>query len=300
MDRRVEGTFQSKDEAKIEIERLINIEGYKPEELLLVTDEAGNHETDYSDIENVKVDLVDADDQGSFWEKIKEALSFGSYHSEEAENTLEKHGVTHERSDHYLEALQEGEIVLLANTDAPSHLKLSDINEEIVNEKENTTMVDKKKDAPLDEVNTKEEDAIKDSKSNGQAEEPSDVSTKETDDENVKEGMDPGQANDTRSDESKAEDDSDAEKNEINEHDATDPSSAPDLTGEEETVESESPTDYDEPTIAKGQVKPEAKSPLNTEPKNEKEPSDNTDDPEADAEYSDDSEEAGMKSEDEN
>lgn len=300
MDRRVEGTFQSKNEAKVEIERLINIEGYRPDELLLVTDENGNHETDYSDIENVKVDLVNADDEGSFWEKIKEALSFGSYHSEEAENTLEKHGVTHELSDHYLEALQEGEIILLANTDAPSHPELSDINEEIVNEKENVTMVDKKKDAPLDEVNTEEEDAIKDSKSNGQNQEPSDVSTKETDDENVKEGMDPGQANDTRSDESEN-DHSETEEDEdtTNEDDATDPSSSPDLTGEEETVESES-TDFEEPTIAKGQVKPEAKSPLNAKPKNKKEPSDNTDDPEADAEYSDDSEEAGMKSEDEN
>lgn len=300
MDRRVEGTFQSKNEAKVEIERLINIEGYRPDELLLVTDENGNHETDYSDIENVKIDLVNADDEGSFWEKIKEALSFGSYHSEEAENTLEKHGVTHELSDHYLEALQEGEIILLANTDAPSHPELSDINEEIVNEKENVTMVDKKKDAPLDEVNTEEEDAIKDSKSNGQNQEPSDVSTKETDDENVKEGMDPGQANDTRSDESEN-DHSETEEDEdtANEDDATDPSSSPDLTGEEETVESES-TDFEEPTIAKGQVKPEAKSPLNAKPKNEKEPSDNTDDPEADAEYSDDSEEAGMKSEDEN
>lgn len=291
MDKWVEGTFKSENEAKVEIERLISEEGYRPEELLLVTDKSDGENLDSKNLKDVKIDVVNVDDDGSFWEKVKETLSFGSYHSEEAENALEKHGVTHELSDHYLEALVEGEIVLLANSDSPVNTGSIEVQEDITNKKENDLMVDKKKDAPVDEVNTEEEDAIKDS--DKENEEPSEVSTSETDDENVTDGMDPGQADDTRSEETDSEDTDDT----TSEEDATDPSSSPELTGEEDSVEAEDSKRSDTVNIAKGQVKPEAKSPLNAEPKEEKEPSKNTEDPEADAEYSEDSEEAGIKSE---
>lgn len=294
MDKRVEGTFKSENEAKVEIERLISEEGYRPEELLLVTDKSDGENLDSTNLKDVKIDVVNVDDDGSFWEKVKETLSFGSYHSEEAENALEKHGVTHELSDHYLEALVEGEIVLLANSDSPVNTGSIEVQEDITNKKENDLMVDKKKDAPVDEVNTEEEDAIKDS--DKENEEPSEVSTSETDDENVTDGMDPGQADDTRSEETDSEDTDDT----TSEEDATDPSSSPELTGEEDSVEAEDSKRSDTVNIAKGQVKPEAKSPLNAEPKEEKEPSKNTEDPEADAEYSEDSEEAGIKSEEKN
>lgn len=294
MDKRVEGTFKSENEAKVEIERLISEEGYRPEELLLVTDKSDGENLDSKNLKDVKIDVVNVDDDGSFWEKVKETLSFGSYHSEEAENALEKHGVTHELSDHYLEALVEGEIVLLANSDSPVNTGSIEVQEDITNKKENDLMVDKKKDAPVDEVNTEEEDAIKDS--DKENEEPSEVSTSETDDENVTDGMDPGQADDTRSEETDSEDTDDT----TSEEDATDPSSSPELTGEEDSVEAEDSKRSDTVNIAKGQVKPEAKSPLNAEPKEEKEPSKNTEDPEADAEYSEDSEEAGIKSEEKN
>lgn len=295
MERRVEGTFQSKTEAKKEIERLIHEEGYRPKELLLVTEENGEFQEDTS-IDEVAVDVVDAEDEGSFWERIKETLSFGTYHSSEAENALEKHGVTHELADHYLDALQEGEIVLLANSDAPTQGELSEVNGEIIDEEENDIMVDKKKDAPVDEVNSEEEEAIKDPSKGDK--DPSDVSTSETQDEAVKGEIDPSQADSTRSDET-SHDEADLEDSTTTEDDATDPSTNPDLTGEEDTVE-EYETDRKEPTTAKGQVKPDIKSPLNAEPKEEKDPSEESEAPEGDAEYPEDQEKAGMKNEGDN
>lgn len=296
MDRRVEGTFQTKEEAKQEVERLIHEEGFRAEELLLVSDQ--NAVIDETNIDQVPVNVVDANDDGSFWEKMKEALSFGTYHSEEAENALEKHGVSHDLADHYIEALQSGELVLLANTDAPSEPDLSEITEEIIDEKENKRMVDKKQqDAPIDEVNTEEEDVIKGSDT--KEKEPTEVSTSETKDDNVAEGMDPAQANDTRSDES-GDGEADLNDDTTTEDDATDLSTNPDLTGEEETVEAEGTEQEKEPKIAQGQVKPEAKSPLNAEPKEEKDPSEESEAPEGDAEYAPDMEEEGMKNEEDN
>lgn len=295
MDRRVEGTFVSKEDARREIERLIQEEGYQPKELVLVSDQ--NTSIDETTIDEVKVDIVDSTKNGSVWEKVKETLSFGTYHSEEAENALEKHGVTHDLADHYIEALKSGELVLLANSDAPANPELSELNETIIEEEENVTMVDKKQqqDAPVDEVNSEEEEALKGS---NLEKNPSDVSTSETKDENVEEGMDPSQANETRSDDS-GDGESDLDDDSTTEDDGTDPSTNPDLTGEEDTVSAEE-TQQKEPKTAKGQVKPEAKSPLNAEPKSEKDPSEESESPEGDAEYPEEQEKAGMKNEEDN
>jgi hypothetical protein len=295
MERRVEGTFQTVEEAKKEIERLISEEGFQPQELLLVSDKQTT--VNESSVDEVEVDVVDALDNGSFWEKMKETLSFGTYQSSEAENALEKHGVTNGLADHYIDALKSGELVLLANTDAPREPELSELNETII-EEENDTMVDKKQDTPVDEVNSEEEEAIKDS-TKDENKEPSDVSTSETEDSNVEEGMDPSQANDTRSDDSENAE-TNLDDDTTTEDDATDPSTNPDLTGEEDTVESEGREQVKEPKIAQGQVKPEAKSPLNAEPKQEKDPSEESEAPEGDAEYAPDMEEEGMKNEKDN
>lgn len=91
----------------------------------------------------------------------------------------------------------------------------------------------------------------------------------------------------------------DVEEDFLTEDDAMESTENPHLTGEEETVEAEE-SDHREPDAAQGQVKPEAKSPLNTDPKTEKEPSEETDAPEGDAEYSEKQEEAGMKNEEDN
>ena len=69
---------------------------------------------------------------------MKEAFSFGTYDSEGNNNTLEEYGVPHNRAEHYTDALRAGEIVLLADTDAPKGIDLSEVNEEVFeNEKIN-------------------------------------------------------------------------------------------------------------------------------------------------------------------
>lgn len=303
MERRFEGTFQTKQEIKAEITRLINEESYSADELLIVTVKENNELSKDDTLESVEVDLVDSEENGSFWEKIKETLSFGTYDSDEAHNSLEEHGVPHEIAEHHIEALQAGEIVLLANSDAPSHTELSEVNKNVTNEENDQDMKDNHTN-PIEEE-SKEVDAVTNEQKDVK---PTDVNTSETDPKNMSGSIDPSQAQDTREEdkvETSESDESNQNDNKSNDQDHTTTEDSgesldknPDLTGEETTVVSEE-SDHGYPeNVAKGVVKPESKSPLNAEPKSEKSPSENTEMPESDAKYTDDdSNDAGMKEE---
>lgn len=294
MERRFEGTFQTANEVRDEIKRLINEEGYSAEELLVITDEKNSDLFKKNNLESVEVDIVDSEENGSFWEKIKETLSFGTYDSKEAQNSLEIHGVPHNIAEHHLKALTEGEIVLLADTDAPKHSKLSNLNKNVTNNKETENNMVDKNNNPIDEVNSEEVSAIK---NNNNEAKPSDVETSETDNKNMTDSIDPSQAQDTREEDQV---DTTRSENKLDEDDTTEDSGqsleiTPDLTGEEETVQAEDANHEYPDNIAKGVVKPETKNPLNTDPKSEKDPSEKSDTPESDAKYTQGTNEAGMK-----
>ncbi len=76
MDRKVEGTYLSKEETVSAVERLIN-EGYVAEEIIIVTNE--KNESELEDLTIVEVDAVDPNEGFSLWEKLKETFSFGRY-----------------------------------------------------------------------------------------------------------------------------------------------------------------------------------------------------------------------------
>ena len=295
MDRHILGTFSDEEDTIKEVNRLISEEGYSSDELTLVMDRHNSYDARLNSLKNVQVDQVTVEESdGNVWEKIKETFSFGSYDSEASHSILEDYGVPHDRAEHYMDALQEGEIILLANSDAPRTIELSEVNEDIVKEERNDMADKEKRDVPLDEVNSEEESAIKDDKS--QDKEPKDIETSETDEELMTNSIDPSQVEHTRKEEVQTpqsfsdEEHSGEDLKQNKEED-------PDLTGEEETVEVEESVHGYGNDVAKGVVKPEPKSPLNTEGKQEKDPSEKSDAPEADANYPEDSEDAGMKSE---
>lgn len=299
MERRFEGTFQTENEAREEIKRLINEEHYTADELLIITDDQNRSKFNSETLGSVEVDIVDSDDNGSFWEKIKETLSFGTYNSQETQSAIEEHGVPHDVAEQHMDALTEGDIVLLADTDAPKSGKLSDLNKEMTTKKEQDFDMNKENNArPIDSVNTEEEKAIKNDEAN-----PSDVETTETDNQSMNQSIDPSQAQDTRKEEQVDTNEKDRSNQNVQndytttEDDGRSLETNPDLTGEEDTVVIED-TDRGYPdNIAHGVVKPEATNPLNTEPKSEKSPSENTQAPESDAKYTTASNEAGMKEE---
>ncbi|AEB30074.1 conserved hypothetical protein [Carnobacterium sp. 17-4] len=136
MDRRVEGTYTSKEETVSAVERLIN-EGYATDEIIIVTNE--KHEKELEDLTLVEVEAVDSTEGLSLWGKLKESFSFGRYNSDEISNPLEEYGVEGDIGEHYTEALESGEIVILVSSVGPSKIQhLSQVNEEVLNgDKEN-------------------------------------------------------------------------------------------------------------------------------------------------------------------
>lgn len=135
MQRRVEGTYLTPEEVMHAIERLLQ-EGYVGEEIVVITDDQSDYQS-LEDLTLVEVDAVDPDAGKSLWEKTKETLSFGNYHSDEASSPLEEYGVDGEMSEQFTTALENGEIVLLVDSSAPAHLdSLSTVNEEVLNHSE--------------------------------------------------------------------------------------------------------------------------------------------------------------------
>lgn len=288
MDWHIIGTFTSENEAVRVIRKLVEDEGYTPDELALVMDKHNEYEKKIDTFKEVQIDQVEVEEE-SVWEKIRETFSFNSYDSKASHSVLEEYGVSHEQSRHYMDALRDGEIILLAHTDAPSNTELSGLNEEILEEESENMNSENKNNKPVKEdVNPKK------------------VEVAETDKEKLNDETDPSQADDTRKEKEKeaaaprsnesssnSMDTSSSEGEELKNN----PDEDPDLTGQEKTVDAEDAKHGYGNKVAEGVVKPEAKSPLNTDEKNEKEPSEDTEAPDTDANYPEESEEAGMKSE---
>lgn len=291
MDRHILGTFRDTEETVKEVKRLINEEGYTPDELMLIMDNNHNYERNLYSLKNVEVSEIEVEEE-SLWDKIKETFSFGAYDSQEDVATLENFGVPQERSEDYMDALRDGEIILLANSDAPANNGLSELNKEVILNEERRMDKMEKNNEPIDEVNTKEEEAIK----NKENPKPSDVETSEIDTDNMTDTTDASQAENTRSEEAKKQD-KDSENSNEDTH-GTESKEEPDLTGDEKSVSKVEKGQSYGNTIAKGVVRPEAESPLNTAETEDKSPSEDTETPDADATYSDEQEEAGMQSED--
>lgn len=289
MDSHILGTFTNEEDTVREVKRLIEEEDYTSDELALLIDKHSDYDNRLNTLKEVQVEQVEIEDE-SVWEKIKDTFSFGSYDSQASHSILEDYGVPHEQAEHYTDALKDGEIILLANTDAPRSIELSEVNEKIV-VKERNHMSDKKN-KPVDEVNSEEENAIKHNNEDDKS-----VETSET--ENVEKSIDPSQAEHTRKEDNKAKGESaSADENGPDGEDLKqDKEEDPDLTGEEETVDKKESKHGHGNKIAEGVIRPEAKSPLNTEAKEEKDPSEKSDAPESDANYPEKSEDAGMKSE---
>lgn len=290
MDRHILGTFTNEEDTVIEVKRLIEEEDYASDELTLVIDKHGDYNKRLNTFKEVHIEQVEVEEE-TVWEKIKDTFSFGSYDSKASHSILEDYGVPHDQADHYMDALKEGEIILLADSDAPKSTELSEVNEEIVMKERNDMVDNNKENQPLDEVNSEEEDAIKNKDNN-----PKDVKTSES--KQTTESIDPSQAENMREDNT-AEGDSDSSSDEKPDGEdlKQNKEEDPDLTGEEETVDAEESKHGHGNKIAKGVVRPEAKSPLNTDDKEEKDPSEESEAPESDANYPEQSEESGMKSE---
>ncbi len=290
MDRHILGTFTNEEDTVIEVKRLIEEEDYASDELTLVIDKHGDYNKRLNTFKEVHIEQVEVEEE-TVWEKIKDTFSFGSYDSKASHSILEDYGVPHDQADHYMDALKEGEIILLADSDAPKSTELSEVNEEIVMKERNDMVDNNKENQPLDEVNSEEEDAIKNKDNN-----PEDVKTSES--KQTTESIDPSQAENMREDNT-AEGDSDSSSDEKPDGEdlKQNKEEDPDLTGEEETVDAEESKHGHGNKIAKGVVRPEAKSPLNTDDKEEKDPSEESEAPESDANYPEQAEESGMKSE---
>lgn len=303
MDRRVEGTYMSKEETVSAVERLVN-EGYLTDEIIIVTNE--KHESELEDLTMVEVDSVDPSEGLSLWEKMKQSFSFGRYDSEESSNPLEDYGVEETSGEHFTEALENGEIVILVNSAGPSNLNhLSQVNEEVLNGTNN---------------NNHEETVI--------AKEPTKAPTKEEMEATSGEGeqFDPSKAQSTREDiegnpvtaPDKQASSSTSERSTSpiteNELDSGNKASLvteevkgsslendPELTGDESTVVAENEGHVYPDNISKGVVDG-GDSSINsthlngTEKSTESKPEQNSEQPESDAYYSTNYEEAGGKS----
>ncbi|MDZ7835450.1 MAG: general stress protein [Alkalibacterium sp.] len=75
MDRHILGTFKNEEEAVMQVEKLLNEEGYSPEELMLVMDKSGQYDEKLESIKKVKVNKVEVEEE-SMWDKVKEGFFF--------------------------------------------------------------------------------------------------------------------------------------------------------------------------------------------------------------------------------
>lgn len=254
MQRRVIGTFRSQKSISEEIIRLQTEEAYRTGEFVIVTDK--NNKLEKVSISKVEVKQVDSHDTESLWDKLKDALTPGD--STNNENPLEEYGVADELSEHYLEVLQDGEYVLLADMEAP---------------------LDRVESGPAPQGYSKE----------NLSENP------ENKRKNTKEDI--GMAEEkNRADERNEEK---REINEVTEETTKKSEEDPDLTGEEKSVEGEKDKTAEPEVSSTGTSKLKVKDPLNAEhvdpvqdPSTKKK-----EQPEADANYSEEAEDAGIKSE---
>ncbi|WP_192987401.1 general stress protein [Carnobacterium mobile] len=289
MDRRVEGTYTSTDEAVKAVERLLN-EGYVADEILIITD--NNHENELEDLTLVDVEAVETEEEESLWDKIKDTFNFGNYNEGNDANPLVEYGIDAEAAEHFNEALENRETIILLDSTAPANIEhLSTVNEEVLNGEgmEETEM------APNNE-----------NKNNSENVEPSEVETKEAmkPESGEEEQFDPSKAQSAREDvagtsvasspdKGKRQDEAgepiDKHKNSVE--------GLPQLTGDEQTVETDESNHVYPDNISKGVVGEDTakNSPLNAEPRQEEHPDAHKNIPESDAYYGDKYEDAGGK-----
>lgn len=241
MDRRIEGTYTSVDEAVNAVEKLLE-EGYVSEEMLLITDE--NKENRLDDLTAIKVDSIEPDEDTSLWERLKETLSFGNYHSDFSSNPLTSHGVEEAAAEHFNDALINGEIVLLVDSNAPSSIHLSRVNEEALN-------------GSNEGSNNAGNEAIEPIKSSPGEEESYDPSKAQSSREDIEKETETNQdleqssSNEFTDNEPQESNGSDAE---ASNQESSSLSGTPELTGDEETVDTEGYEHVYPENISKGTV----------------------------------------------
>ncbi|WP_034549907.1 general stress protein [Carnobacterium funditum] len=280
MDRIVEGTYTSTDEAVKAVERLLN-EGYLAEELLIITDE--KHEDELEELTLVDVESVEEDEgeeEESLWDKIKETFRMGDYSKESETDTLVEHGVDPETAEHFNDSLENHEIIILTNSTAPAHSEqLSTVNEEVLKNEDDTS-----------------------SSYNDQSE-PSEIATKESMDPATGEGepFDPSKSQSAREDVpgTSTASSPDKELGQDNKQDKNKQTNdeAPQLTGDEKSVDAEDSNHVYPDNISKGVVgeQTDENPTVGSEPKKEEHPDPHKDIPESDAYYSNKFEDAGGK-----
>lgn len=304
MDRRVEGTYTTKEETVSAVERLIN-EGYVAQEIVIVTNE--KHENELEDLTMVEVDSVDPGEGMSLWEKLKESFSFGRYNSEEAFSPFEEYGIAEDSGEHYTEALENGEIVILVNSAGPSNSQqLSQVNQEVLNGT-NTDESAAESNIAKDPVKAPTKEKMDAVPGEGEQFDPTKAQSSREDIEGNpvtapdKENMDtategsisPNTVNEKQTDSKNA-----PAMDEVN---SSSLESDPELTGDESTVIAENEGHVYPDNISKGVVDGGSSSldPTHikgSEKSEETKPEQNSEQPESDAYYSDNYEEAGGKS----
>ncbi|WP_028274899.1 general stress protein [Atopococcus tabaci] len=271
LERRVEGTYQTVDEAKEAVQRLLN-EGYQTDEILLIVEDDSGFEEELRKAAQVPVDAVDVDEEDSFWDRIVEAFTF----NDDDEDSLEKYGVREENAERFNSALEANEIVLLVDSAAPRHNgSLSEVNEQVLaSEPEDTVthsdsslqaeatpnektiyqggsndMTDKEKKQNINEVGSDEEKEVT----------PSDVDTSETNTDAMESTHDASQAQNTREEEDAASGEATSQSEKTSAESTPDKGDSlettPELTGDEDTVVKDPSGDHRYPdNIAKGTV----------------------------------------------
>lgn len=290
MDRRVEGTYTSKEETVSAVERLIN-EGYASDEIIIVTNE--KHEKELEDLTLVEVDAVNPTEGLSLWEKLKESFSFGRYNSDEVSNPFEEYGVEEDIGEHYTEALESGEIVILVNSAGPSKTQqLSQVNEEVLNGHTEHIAKDPVK-APTKEKTDAipgEGEQFDPSKAQSSREdiEGNPVTAPDKQSSNSEVSISPITTNQKQDDKILSAENEDVNGFSIEE--------SPELTGDESTVIAENEGHVYPDSISKGVVDGgDSSHSKGIEKTAESKPEMNTKQPESDAYYSDSYEEAGGK-----
>lgn len=302
MQRRIEGTYQSSQEVLKAVERLLN-EGYKGEEVVVITDNNSNHQNELNDMTVVEVDSVNPNEGLSFWEKAKEMLSFGNYDVDESKSPLTEYGIDDTEAQAHNEALRNGEILILVNKETPTNnetIHSSPVGKTDVHSEESieTTREEMKEEydpAPGEEevfdpskAQSSREDKYPDEENNEM-----EAKTLKDDEKNKTNGDIPESSISAQHDSGTGEPTSNDNKNRLDDEEA------PQLTGDETSVTLDEGTheypDKINTGYTEGSTEKTAKSPLNAEEKKEKSPSENTEAPESDAYYNDEYQDAGGK-----
>lgn len=278
MQRRIEGTYQSSAEVLKAVERLLN-EGYKGGEMVIITDTNSNHQKELDDVSLIEVDAVNPNEGLSFWEKAKEMLSFGNYDVDESNGPLTEYGIDETEAQTHYDALRNGEILILVNKEVPKNI------EKVIKDND-SNQVQKNSSHSQESINQSREEMKEEYEPTPGEEETFDPSKAQSSREDMpfdKKNMD--EETNTMSDQEN--------KNRL------DDKEAPQLTGDEASVTlddgSHEYPDKINTGYTEGSTEKSAKSPLNAEEKKEKSPSENTEQPESDAYYNDEYQNAGGK-----